>query len=234
MHIQLQVVENQTKPKRTFIIILMLLLCLEIHVVTTTVFVAADNTPNSKCTIRYIANYALTKAGGISVFTRLTNMSLHNALWRVGFSASFSPIASAASIPNEFPLSFNVLRFWQSSICCNMLLTAVKIFQLIQREVKIQIEIVPSSLESSFLSSPAIISTSHSSLDGEDILFSTTLSLRNVCPVFLRVDVTALPTSLISACAMYCPANLDGGKPYGKCLASAIRPRKIEEDATQK
>lgn len=40
--------------------------------------------------------------------------------------------------------------------------------------------IVPSSLESILLSSPAIISTLHSSLDGEDIVFSKSLPLRNV------------------------------------------------------
>lgn len=52
----------------------------------------------------------LTRAAGISVLSLLTNMSLQRALCSVGVLASASPMAPAASVPNEFPLSLRVVR----------------------------------------------------------------------------------------------------------------------------
>ena len=65
-----------------------------------------------------------TKASGISFFSRLTNMSLHNALFNPLCFVSALPIALAASFPYELPLSLRTSRFSKESICEMMSPTA--------------------------------------------------------------------------------------------------------------
>ena len=57
---------------------------------------------------------ALTRAGGISDLSLLTNMSFHSALRRDGLEESAPAIACAAWTPMLFPLSLRVVSSFSS------------------------------------------------------------------------------------------------------------------------